>query len=59
MGSHIDCKYLIVRTGDESNSYYCVKRADNIDLDYVDEEINCSGFESIIRKSKLCAHVKS
>ena len=47
MGSHIDCNNLIITHGDENTSYFCTKMKDYVDLDHVDEETNCTGYEPI------------
>ena len=47
MVSHIDCKNLVITHGDETTSYFCSKMKGYVDLDQVDEETTCIGYESI------------
>ncbi len=47
MGSHIDCKNLVITHGDETTSYFCSIMKGYVDLDHVDEETKCIYYESI------------
>jgi hypothetical protein len=46
MVQHIDCGHLYIRISDGPETYYCLKSGRFLELDYIDEEINCPGYIS-------------
>jgi hypothetical protein len=41
MVQHIDCRNLVIRKGDGTETYSCQLSGELLELDYIDEEFDC------------------
>jgi DNA-directed RNA polymerase subunit RPC12/RpoP len=52
MVQHIDCGHLYIRKGDDPETYYCLKSGRFLELDCIDEEINCPGHTALYKQNE-------